>query len=712
MANSAFQRASTVEVAGGRPRAQALALVRAVPAWLWLAAIVTASVALRYLLGRRMPAPWIMVDELIYSELAKSFAATGDFLVRGQSSAAYGLVYPVLISPAYRIFGAVPDAYAAAKAINAVLMSLAAVPAYFLARRVLGQRLSLLAAALTVAVPSMAYTGTLMTENAFYPLFLCAALALVLTLERPTVARQLVLLGLLVLAYLTRAQAVALLPAIATAPLLLAWIDRRGRRSLAAYRWLYGVLASGVVAVVVVQVARGRSPLGILGAYQSTGRAHYSVGAVARWLLYHVAELDLYLGVAPFAGLVLLAVVARGLPRAIQAFVAAALALSVWLALEVAAFASLPSVSRVEERNLFYLAPLAFVALLAWIDRGAPRPPRAAALVALVAAALPGVLPYHTLIGIGAVSDTLALLPWWTLQDTVITLSEVAAVAVLSSIAVAVVFLLVPRRFALVLPLFVLAYYGASIQPVDSRIYKQSLGALFSGITSRHEDWVDRAAGQKADVSLIWTGNTSEFTVWENEFFNRSVRDVYTVGPPVPGGLPQTRLSVDQYTGLMRRPGGRDVPVRYVLADDSVLLEGRQVARDRVRRLVLYRVDGLLRSTTRVSGIYPDTWSGPRATYTRQHCGGGRLKVLLESDSGLFTRKQTVVARSAGRTFETRVVPGFSRTMIVPLEPRGGRCQVAFTVRPTAIPAVVIGGGDTRRLGIHFSRFQYLAPGT
>ena len=48
--------------------------------------------------------------------------------------------------PAWRALRLGPDAYAAAKAINAVLMSLAAVPAYFLARRILRARLALLAA--------------------------------------------------------------------------------------------------------------------------------------------------------------------------------------------------------------------------------------------------------------------------------------------------------------------------------------------------------------------------------------------------------------------------------------------------------------------------------------------------------------------------------------------------------------------------------------
>ena len=78
-----------------------------------------------------------MVDELIYSELAKSLAGGGRFLLRGEHTAAYGFVYPALISPAWALFDAIPQAYAAAKAINSFVVSLSAIPAYLLARRVL-----------------------------------------------------------------------------------------------------------------------------------------------------------------------------------------------------------------------------------------------------------------------------------------------------------------------------------------------------------------------------------------------------------------------------------------------------------------------------------------------------------------------------------------------------------------------------------------------
>ena len=110
-------------------------------------------------------------------------------------------------------------------------MSLAAIPAYFLARRLLPARLALIAAALTVRVPSMLYTGELMTENAFYPIFLVRrARCSSSRSSGRRVARQVGLLVLCALAFETRAQAVALFAAVATAPLLLGLVERRGWR--------------------------------------------------------------------------------------------------------------------------------------------------------------------------------------------------------------------------------------------------------------------------------------------------------------------------------------------------------------------------------------------------------------------------------------------------------------------------------------------------
>jgi glycosyltransferase involved in cell wall biosynthesis len=685
------------------PRPSPLARI---PVWAWLAGLVIFSAVFRYGLSRRVVAPWIMVDELIYSELAKSFAQTGHFLIRDAHHGAYGVVYPLLIAPAWRAFGSVPDAYAAAKAIGSVLMSLTAIPVYFLARRVMTSLPSLLAAFLAVAVPSLMYTGTLMTETIFYPLFACVALALVLTLERPTIQRQLVLLGLCALAFLTRSQAIALIPAVVTAPVLLAWLDRRRLRMLADFRVLYAALAAVIVAVLVVQLARGHSVYDVLGSYSVTGHATYRPDQVLKWVVFHIAELDLYLGIAPFAALVLLTLVGRSLDRPLRVFLAAALPLTAWLLLEVGAFASALS-PRIQERNLFYVAPLFLIALLAWIERGMPRPPRAAATAAVLAAALPGAIPYHRLIDTSAESDTLALLPLWWLQETIVGLDTIPVVVVAVAAAIGLLFFSISARYALVLPAVVLLWFVFAterIERFDHGFPKASVGALYQGITAPKRDWVDAAVGRDADVAFVYPGTDQTHhpdTLWENEFYNRSVGPVYDLRQPSMGGLPETRVT--QRADGVLLADGKPVHRTYVLSEESVPLAGTVVARDKLKGMALRRTGGLLRIGYRVRGLYPnDTWSGGRVTYTRLRCTGGTVTARLLRDPNLINGPQTV--RSAARSVTFRSNDEASLT--VPLYPRNGVCVAVFTVRPTAVP----GPTDPRVLGVHFLEFRYAAP--
>jgi Dolichyl-phosphate-mannose-protein mannosyltransferase len=687
------------------PRLRLAARAAAVPTWVWIGGLVIVSAGIRYALARRLPAPWIMVDELIYSELAKSFAATGHFLLRGDSTAAYGVVYPALISPAWAIFDRVPQAYAAAKAINSVAISLAAVPAYLLARRVLSRPSAIAAALLTVSVPSMLYAGMLMTENAFYPAFLLTALALVAWLERPTPWRTALVLGSALFAFLIRAEAAAVLPALATAPFLVS-----GRRALREFRLFYGLGAAGVVLVVAVQTARGASPLGLLGAYEVASHSTYTAGEVSRWLAYHWEELDLSLGIVPFAALVLLALTMRARPRAERAFLAAAVTLSFWLVLEVAAFASVQT-QKVEERNMFYVAPLFLVALLLWIERETPRPRALAAGAAALAAALPGIFPYTKLIGLPAVSDTPALLPLASLHDSGLALADVRWVVLGASIAAGAVFLLVPRRYALVLPLLVLAYFAVSQKPNDGKYRQASRGDLFQGIGAHRPDWVDRTVGTDARVAAIWSGAADKFTIWEHEFFNRSVRDFYFTTEPLAGDLPEARLVADRRTGLMRDPDGRVIRAGYVLTDGSVAVDGRALGRDARTGLILYRVGGPLRQLSRVEGLYPgDTWSGPEVTYTRLDCRGGSVTVTLQSDPGLFSTPQRVTALVGGRAVaRASVAPRGVTTLTAPLRPSGSTCTARFVVARTLVPREATHGAnpDPRSLGLHFNSFAF-----
>jgi hypothetical protein len=691
--------------------------LRRIPTWAWLVGIVVGSAAIRTALARDIVAPFIMVDEVIWSELARGIAASGEPLVRGEPDTGYSVVYPVLISPAYLLFESLPRAYTAVKTENAILMSLAAVPAFFLARRVVGTGLALLAAVLAVALPSLAYTGTVMTENAFYPLFLLFVLVLVLVLERPTGLRVALLVVLLGLAYGTRVQAAALAPAVLLAPLLLGLFERRGLRALVArYRLLYGTFAALGVLALVVQLAGGRSLRDLLGAYAPVGDASYDLGETLDYVVWHVAQLSLYVLFVPVAATIVLVGRARSLDAKLQALLAATLALLACLVPAVAAFASVFSF-RIQERNLFYVAPLLLILLLAWIERGAPRPRILAPAAAAVSALLVLLLPFHRFLTTSAVTDTLMLLPFWSLQDHVGS-EWIKPVAFALAVALSAAFLFVPRRFALLLPLLVLGLWLAAFKPIwwgKHGLERTSRGYLFQGIRSTERDWVDRALPDGARAAFLWTGRTDRLTVNQTEFFNRKVGPVYYFSSPTPGGLPETPVSVDPKTGLVTFPDGADVTNEYVLADSSFEPDGVRVASDRGWGVTLWKVNEPLVSAVKIDGLYPsDTWSGETVTYRRRRCEPGRLSVEVWSDPSLFTQLQTVVARVNGAvvghaTFE----PDEHARLAVPVVPEPGtdECRVVFSVRRTAIPAEVTDGAnlDSRVLGAHFDRFAYRA---
>ena len=360
---------------------------------------------------------------------------------------------------------------------------------------------------------------------------------------------------------------------------------------------------------------------------------------------------------------------------------------------------------------MFYLAPLLLLALAVWVERGHRLTWQVVAAVVL-AAGLPGVIPYTRFINPSAVSDTFALLPWWNLQDSVISGSQVRPVVIVVAACLGAFFLFVPRKLALAAPTLVLVVFALSAQPVADRIEASSVGSLYTGIRSVEREWIDEALPEGASAAFVWSGSTSAYVPWLTEFFNRAVGPIYDLAAPLPGNLPETSLTIEEPSGRLLDGDGRAVPAEYALSDGSVPLAGEPVAGDSELGVTLYRVGGPLVVTARVQGLHPsDTWSGPELTYTRLGCAGGRLLVTLTSDPHLFTRPQTVTAFVGGREVgRTSVAPDETdRLLAVPLTARAGRCEVRFAVSPTAVPAEVVGGPDTRELGIHFTSFRYEA---
>jgi hypothetical protein len=708
----------------GRARALGRELVSAIPAWVWVGALVCVSAGIRIAIAQGYPGPWIFHDEVAYSDLGRSLGRTGSFAIRDvPGSNGFGIVYPALIAPAYALFGHVPTGYHVARAINAVVMSLAAVPTYLLARRLVQPPLAFLAAALAIALPAMAYTTSMMTENAFYPAFTLVVLAMYLALERPTIPRQLLVFPAILVAFYTRAQGIVFLPALLTAVVILclldAWLDPNGRffprlwRGLRAYWVTWGIAIGGSVLVVLYERARGRPLSTLLGSYGGVTLFEYRVGPIARWFVYHLGEIDFATGILPFAAFLF---VTTGLLRAersrpLRVFAAISVPIVLWFTLAVAAYASNPIGDRIEERNLFFVAILFFVALVVWVDRGLVRRPLAAGGAILVAVALAGVVPYGSLIDDNSVSGAFGLLPLKHLEHWRVSVAaaDMRWVVLAGAVLAAVFLLVLPRRFAPAAPLAVLAYLALASHPVHLITRQASLDSARAGITVKR-DWVDEAAGANADVAILFFG-VQAVPYWQNEFFNASVRRVYNMNGRY-DGLPQTQLAIDPETRLVIDPlHNQRLQAKYLLVGNALYPVGRLVAEDPGTGLRLYRTLGRdVRMRQVVNFLYPDGWSSGSLQYLRYGCTGGTLTVVMTSDPQLHPHRQVVAASDGGRTVARRVIQpdrDVGQRMVVPLHGKQGLCSILFTITPTAVPNDVLKNGDMRELGIRFTRFVY-----
>ena len=235
-------------------RAQPLTRNPAGAAAVALGGLLLVSIGVRIWLSSKIATPWILIDEYVYSELAKSFATSGLFLVRGAPSGVNNVVYPALISPAW-LAHPMGTTYALANVINVVLMTATAIPLYLWARKLVAPVFALVAVALTL-LPAFIYTGMLMTENAFLPAFVLVAFAMSLALERPTLWRQLAAFAAILLAVAIRFQGLALLAALP---------DRAQGRVRAPRR--------AAPAAVVVPVARAPAILDLAGAARGRSAA-------------------------------------------------------------------------------------------------------------------------------------------------------------------------------------------------------------------------------------------------------------------------------------------------------------------------------------------------------------------------------------------------------------------------------------------------------
>jgi hypothetical protein len=269
-----------------------------------LATIVLGSFAARLFAAFAHPTPQYFQDEYVYPALARSIAH-GELTIRGGSAHFPALVDPLLTAVAW-----LPNdpeiGYRATQGIHALAMSLAAVPVYLLGKRLaLPVRDRLLAAAATVALPSFVFSAYVTADAVGLTIALCAILAGVVALERPTARTQSLFLGVAVVATLTRVQYVFIPAAFLVAILVV----ERGRIRTAARTFRPTLLVLAGLAATAVAAGSGR----VIGIYSGVFEFGIDPIDIGRWV-----SVDAYL-LALATGIVIVPGAIGGLAGALSA---------------------------------------------------------------------------------------------------------------------------------------------------------------------------------------------------------------------------------------------------------------------------------------------------------------------------------------------------------------------------------------------------------
>jgi hypothetical protein len=388
-----------------------------------------------------------------------------------------------------------------------------------------------------------------------------------------------------------------------------------------------------------------------------------------------------------------------------------------WVVGEAAVFASHFSF-RVEERYMFFVAPLLLLAFVLWLDRGLPRP----AVLAVVAAAIPAglffALPLGSLLNVSILSDTFGLIPFYRLSQRLSGgVPRVREILLAGGFAAAALFVLWPRRAyaSLVLPAAVAAFLVMSTYPTVGTLRSYSRNLRATAGTAGSPSWIDQRLGSGGDASFL-LGTTSDpwpetLALWQTEFWNRSLHGVANLGAPEAGGLVATSARVDPASGdVVDAATGAPVRTEYVVSEQTYRLAGRVVA---LRPpFALYRTPGVVRVAESTAGVYGDGWMGADSSFTRFTSGPrGRVGVVISRDAWRGTdvpgHVSIVVAPRSGATlgkpFSKRtwvVHSGKTRRFSLPAPTRP--FVVSVHVAPTFSPSQ-FGQPDTRQLGAQVS---------
>ena len=570
-----------------------------------LGLVVVGTVALYALLSLAVHGPRVHPDEERYLIAASSLVEGEGLKLRGEDYG-FGPLLALVLAGILRAAGSVDAAYDWFKAANALFFALVAVPVYLLARRVVSAWWALLAAALSIAIPSSISVATVMTESLSYLATAWALYAIAMALERPTVLRQLGVLAATAVAFLTRPQFGILYVTWVGALALLWWIAPWTRpRTRAELLGFWPTVLPPVLALVAFagKLASGASASDSLGAYWELWRG-YDLLQVGKWFVYHLGDFAVYLAIVPLAVVPIvlweLGRAGRAGSRRAAAFVALFVAANVSGLLVVAAFTSTPwGYDRLHDRYGFYLLPLWLIGLVVWLAAGLPRPLVATAIGVVAALIVSFVLPFHQLANEAGI-DTVPGALWVRIEAELAgpgpASGRLALALFVVGLLAATVFL--RRRLALVaLPAAVAITFAVTSYFAWQRLISAPEDLVFAGGLERA--WIDERLPHDASVTKLYVDTSCEsalerHALFLTEFFNSTVDRAAYVSGSVPDGLPIERVAVSRSGALELSPGN---PLRadYVYTQPGVELAGHRLGEGTAARLVLWQVDGPVR---------------------------------------------------------------------------------------------------------------------
>jgi hypothetical protein len=553
-----------------------------------------------------------MPDEAIYAQRGLELWQHFQLPILNGQGAGYSVLYPALAGLPLSI-STLDRGYVWLKLLQALVVSLSAVPVFVYGRRLMSERYALLAAVLTVASPLTLYSGFVMTEVLYYPLVAFALLAMAHALTTARVRHQTVVLALVAAAVATRVQAVVLIAVFAAA----IGLDAAMARDRSRLRSFWPVWALLTMIAVAVAIAPG-----LFGAYAGTISGGYPLGSSLRLVYYHLAYIVLLVAVAPVAATGLLAIEAiRGRERdpGTRALLAVSVSTVLLVALQVGLFSGRYA-PHLLGRDLAAVPPILFVAFAVWLARGAPRPYVLTSATILGVATVTLAAPWNQLIENNALPDTLGIAPFLSHAG------ERPEVVIAFGVALTLLlFLFTPRRFALVMPALVLLALAGSDVSADNLVAAK-VRFDQKAMVGEPRNWIDRAVS--APVAYVYAGDIAAVNiVWQQRFWNHRIRDVLAFPPYVVSGPLRSRQAAPQADGRLL------IPERYVVANDDLTFIGAPVAHlDRgadYPGLTLWRLSGPPRVATSKTGIKPNGDMYGPAQFVAWECGGGQLQLTL-----------------------------------------------------------------------------------